>query len=84
MSNKDIDFINKYLKFKTTMKKIFTMFAALLLFALCVSAQVTTAPAIIEKGYTGKITITFDPKGGNGGMATATKCYAHTGYCTKT
>ena len=56
----------------------------MVLFALCVSAQVSTNPAIIEPNYTGKITITFDPKGGNGGMATATKCYAHTGYCTKT
>lgn len=52
--------------------------------AACVSAQVTTSPAVVEPGYTGKITITFDPKGGNGGMAAATKCYAHTGYCTKT
>ena len=51
---------------------------------LFASAQVTTDPAVIEPGYTGKIVITFDPKGGNGGMATATKCYAHTGYCTKT
>ena len=54
------------------------------LVTLFASAQVTTDPAVIEPGYTGKIVITFDPKGGNGGMATATKCYAHTGYCTKT
>ena len=51
---------------------------------LAVSAQVTTSPNPIPLGYTGKIIITFDPKGGNGGMATATKCYAHTGYCTAT
>ena len=61
-----------------------SLLCLMVLFALCVSAQVSTNPAIIEPNYTGKITITFDPKGGNGGMATATKCYAHTGYCTKT
>ena len=51
-------------------------------FAAYVSAQVTTSPAIIEKDYTGKIVITFDPTKGSGGMASATQCYAHTGYCT--
>jgi hypothetical protein len=56
----------------------------LVLVATCVNAQVTTTPAVIEKGYTGKITITFDPSKGNAGMKNATKCYAHTGYCTKT
>ena len=56
----------------------------LCLFALALSAQVTTTPAVIEKGYTGKITITFDPSKGNAGMKNATKCYVHTGYCTKT
>ena len=45
-------------------------------------AQVTTNPAIIEKGYKGQVTITFDPTKGNGGMASATKCYAHTGLIT--
>ena len=50
--------------------------------ALAVSAQVTTNPAIVEKGYTGQITITFDPTAGNGGMASATQCYAHTGLIT--
>ena len=64
------------------MKKLFTFILSLV--TLGVMAQVTTSPAVIEPGYTGKITITFDPKGGNGGMASATKCYAHTGYCTKT
>jgi len=54
----------------------------LTLFAICASAQVTTSPAIIDPGYTGKIIITFDPTKGSGGMAGATKCYAHTGYCT--
>ena len=51
--------------------------------AVFVQAQIQTDPLIIEPGYTGKITITYNPKGGNGGMATATKCYAHTGYCTR-
>ena len=45
-------------------------------------AQVSTTPAIIEKGYTGQVTITFDPTKGNGAMANATKCYAHTGLIT--
>ena len=64
------------------MRKLFLF--CLSLVTLYAAAQVTTSPAVIEPGYTGKIVITFDPKGGNGGMATATKCYAHTGYCTKT
>ena len=49
---------------------------------LCATAQVTTSPVIIPKGYTGEVIITFDPKGGTGGMATATKCFAHTGLIT--
>ena len=53
-------------------------------FALSAMAQITTNPAIIEKGYTGKIIITFDATKGSGGMVGATKCYAHTGYCTPT
>ncbi len=65
------------------MKKL-TLFLCGVLYALSVVAQVTTTPAVIEPGYTGKIIITYDPKGGNGGMAGATKCYAHTGYCTAT
>lgn len=52
------------------------------LMALSVSAQITTNPTVVEKGYTGKITITFDATKGNGGMVGAAKCYAHTGYCT--
>lgn len=62
----------------------FTFLFVLSLCTLFVAAQVTTSPNPVPKGYTGKITITFDPKAGNGGMATATKCYAHTGYCTPT
>lgn len=64
----------------TIMRKII-----LCLFALCalgLSAQVTTSPNPIPVGYTGQITITFDATKGNAGMKGATKCYAHTGYCT--
>ena len=42
-------------------------------------AQVTTIPSIVQKGYTGEVTIVFNPKEGNKGMVNATKCYAHTG-----
>ena len=62
------------------MKKILLMLFAVC--ALCATAQVTTSPLIIPKGYVGEVIITFDPKGGNGGMATATKCFAHTGLIT--
>ena len=51
-------------------------------FALTAMAQVTTVPAIIQKGYDGEITIIFNPNEGNKGMAGATKCYAHTGLIT--
>lgn len=50
---------------------------------LTLSAQViVTEPAFITKGYNGTIVVTFDPTLGNGGMATATTCYAHTGIIT--
>ena len=64
------------------MRKIF--FSLALLVAVCVSAQVSTNPAVIQPGYTGTITITFDATKGNKGMVGATQCYAHTGYCTET
>ena len=64
------------------MRKI--VFSLALLVAVCVSAQVTTDPAIITPGYTGTVTITFDATKGNKGMVGATQCYAHTGYCTAT
>ena len=51
-------------------------------FALTAMAQVTTVPAIIQKGYDGEITIIFNPNEGNKSMAGATKCYAHTGLIT--
>lgn len=62
------------------MRKLFL--CLLVLCAVCVRAQVSTSPAIIEPGYTGQIIITFDPNKGNKGMVGATQCYAHTGYCT--
>lgn len=62
------------------MKKVLLMLFAVC--TLCATAQVTTSPLIIPKGYTGEVIVTFDPKGGNGGMATATKCFAHTGLIT--
>ncbi len=62
------------------MKKILLMLFAVC--TLCATAQVTTSPLIIPKGYVGEVIITFDPKGGTGGMATATKCFAHTGLIT--
>lgn len=63
------------------MKKL-SAFLLLLAFAALLHAQVTTTPAVIEKGYTGQVVITFDPSAGNGGMASATQCYAHTGLIT--
>ena len=50
--------------------------------ALVAGAQVMTSPNPIPVGYTGAVTVTFDPTKGNGGMAGATKCYAHTGLIT--
>lgn len=62
------------------MRKIFLCLVSLA--TICVYAQVTTSPAVIEPGYTGQFTITFDPTKGNGGMVGATKCYVHTGLIT--
>ena len=45
-----------------------------------VVAQVTTIPAILQKGYTGEVTIIFNPNEGNKGMQGAPQCFAHTGY----
>ena len=62
------------------MKKITLLLLSV--FALTAMAQVTTIPAIIQKGYTGEVTIIFNPNEGNKGMVGATKCYAHTGLIT--
>ena len=59
------------------MKKITLLFLSI--FALVATAQVTTIPSIIQKGYTGEVTIIFNPNEGNAGMADAAQCYAHTG-----
>ena len=40
---------------------------------------VSIDPAIIEPNYTGKITITFDPKGGNGGNCIGDLASTHGG-----
>jgi len=63
------------------MKKILLACAALMMCAM-MWAQVTTNPSPITQGYTGLITITFNPNQGNGGMKNATKCFAHTGLIT--
>ena len=62
------------------MKKLTLLLLSVL--ALSAYAQVTTEPAIIQKGYDGEITIIFNPNEGNKGMVGATKCYAHTGLIT--
>lgn len=62
-------------------RSILSMFV----FFLCIfiSAQVvTTEPAFISKDYQGAVKIIFNPALGNGGMADATQCYAHTGIIT--
>ena len=46
-------------------------------FALSAVAQVSTDPAIIPVGYTGQVTITFDPTKGDKGMVGATECYLY-------
>lgn len=63
------------------MKRLFFTLTAVLCTVL-IMAQVTTSPNPIPVGYTGQVTIVFDPAGGNGGMVGATKCYAHTGLIT--
>lgn len=63
------------------MKKTLFLFLCSL-WALCAVAQVTTNPSPIPVGYDGQVIVTFDPTAGNGGMASATKCFAHTGVIT--
>ena len=63
------------------MKKITLLLLSV--FALTAMAQVTTIPAIIQKGDTAEVTVIFNPNDGNGGMKGATECYAHTGLITK-
>lgn len=63
---------------KHLLRKSLILVAAVL-FVQYLSAQVTTIPYILQKGYTGALTIVFNPNEGNGGMKEADKCYAHTG-----
>ncbi|MFI3296398.1 MAG: alpha-amylase family glycosyl hydrolase [bacterium] len=65
------------------MKKHLLLSTLSLFFCLLVSAQVTTEPAFITKGYDGEIKIIFNPSLGNQGMVGATECYAHTGLITE-
>ena len=58
--------------------KHLTLFISLICSAL-LTAQVSTRPTIIPIGYTGEITVIFNPHQGNQGMEAATACYAHTG-----
>lgn len=45
-------------------------------------SPISTIPSTISNGYTGQVTIVFDPSKGNRGMIGATACYAHTGLIT--
>ena len=67
-------------KLINNMKKLTLLLLSV--FALSAYAQVTTIPAIIQKGYDGEVTIIFNPNEGNKGMVGATQCYAHTGLIT--
>lgn len=57
------------------MKKFFSLILCFM--AVSAIAQVTTDPAIIPLGYTGQVTIKFDPTKGDGGMKTSTECYMY-------
>lgn len=61
----------------------YILFFALALAANDLTAQVTTKPIFIAKGYKGEIVVTYNPKEGNKGMVNATACYAHTGLITE-
>ena len=49
---------------------------------ISVAQLISTIPAKLDSGYTGPIAIYFNPTKGNGGMANAEKCFAHTGLLT--
>lgn len=57
------------------MKKFFSLILCLM--AMSTMAQVTTDPAIIQQGYKGQVTITFNPNEGDKGMVGATECYLY-------
>lgn len=52
--------------------------------SLTLAAQVSSNPSPIPVGYSGSITLTFDPLKGDGGMKNATECYSHIGLITST
>lgn len=64
-----------------SIKSLCMIVFALIFNALTLSlhAQITTNPAFIQRGYTGEVTIIFNPNLGNRGMVNAKQCYAHTG-----
>jgi len=63
------------------MKKIFIILSNILFLTTLISAQtVTTNPSIVQDGYTGDVTIIYNPAGGP--MASATNAYAHIGLIT--
>ena len=64
------------------MKRFLTVLLVLCIPAAAILAQVTTDPSVIEKGYKGQVIIKYDPTKGNGAMAAAATCYAHTGLIT--
>ena len=64
------------------MKRL-SVIALLCVWCYVLVAQVTPSPSPIPVGYKGKITLTFDPTKGNGGMQAATECYSHIGIITE-
>lgn len=62
------------------MKKIIASVVALSTAALSFAGGITWSPNPINEGYTGTVTVTFDPSGTD--MASQTTCYAHTGVYT--
>lgn len=62
------------------MKKIIASVVALSTAALSFAGGITWSPNPINEGYTGIVTVTFDPSGTD--MASQTTCYAHTGVYT--
>lgn len=64
------------------MKKMLLSLGMVFMYLMLSAQVVVTEPAFITKNYDGTIVVTYDPALGNGGMATATTCYAHTGLIT--
>lgn len=64
------------------MKRL-SLIALLCVWCYVLVAQVSPNPSPIPVGYKGKITLTFDPTKGSGGMKDATECYSHIGIITE-